>query len=165
MAAGSQPLAFAELALGGLLLTSAITGETMGELLTNGLTEQGKARLHAKNSAGSSGGFGALPGEESGTPGVVSTGSLEPGHGAPVGSTAPPPGKVGSEVGKNAAPKTKNDYQHLRYGLERALETKHRLEGEWHSGHISKAQGERQFHTQFPWYADWTKELKAMIPK
>lgn len=48
MAAGSQPLAFAELAFGGLLLTSAITGESIGELLTKGLTEKGKQKLHSK---------------------------------------------------------------------------------------------------------------------
>lgn len=48
VAAGSQPLAFAELAFGGLLITSAITGESVGELLTNGLTKAGKERLHSK---------------------------------------------------------------------------------------------------------------------
>lgn len=43
-----QALAFSELVLGGLFLTSAITGESMGELLTQGLTPSGKEKLHAK---------------------------------------------------------------------------------------------------------------------
>jgi cell wall-associated NlpC family hydrolase len=43
-----QALAFAELVLGGLLVTSAVTGEPLGELLTKGLTAAGKAKSHGQ---------------------------------------------------------------------------------------------------------------------
>lgn len=43
-----QALAFAELVLGGLFIASALTGETLGELLTKGLTSAGKELAHGK---------------------------------------------------------------------------------------------------------------------
>lgn len=58
-----QALAFAELVLGGLLIGSALTGESVGEILTSGLTASGKERAH-----GGGIGEGGASAEPSGTP-------------------------------------------------------------------------------------------------
>lgn len=43
-----QALAFAELVLGGLFIASALTGEPIGKLLTQGLTAEGKSAAHGE---------------------------------------------------------------------------------------------------------------------
>ncbi len=53
-----QALAFAELVLGGLFIASALSGEPVGQLLTQGITASGKEKAHGA-------GVGAEP---SGTP-------------------------------------------------------------------------------------------------
>lgn len=150
MAAGSQPLAFAELAFGGLLITSAITGESVGELLTNGLTKAGKERLHAKGQvAGSSFSGAGLSGE--GEPGTA---------GAP-GSLAVSPSVAGSRAGKH--PNHEQRLRELKHGLEVALHYKGVLGEEVTEGRKSKKQAEREFNEKFPWYATWAKEAKELL--
>jgi cell wall-associated NlpC family hydrolase len=57
-----QALAFAELVLGGLFIASALTGESLGQLLTQGISAAGKEKAHG-------GGIGQGPSAEpSGTP-------------------------------------------------------------------------------------------------
>jgi hypothetical protein len=106
----AQALAFAELVLGGLFLTSALSGEGVGELLTAGLTTAGKERLKGKRSAESGG-----AGEAVGVTGAV--GEVRPGEVAP-GGVALPPGLAGS---KGVGPQVSKDFAEWRKLLEGQL--------------------------------------------
>lgn len=164
MATGSQPLAFAELAFGGLLLTSAITGESIGELLTNGLTPEGKARLHQK--AQNAGGFGSGSAPETlpGGGGNPPSEGLEPGHVGTPGSTAPAPGKVGATVGSHPSGRSllENRAHEVEYGLEAAMRYEHELEHREAKGELTKKQAVKLYQTKFPWVRTWTEELASL---
>jgi hypothetical protein len=82
-----QALAFAEMLAGGLFIVSAIQKIPLGELLKHGLSG---AKAGTSSTTSQSGGSPGGTGGGSGSPGIASTGV--PGHSAPTGPTAPPPG-------------------------------------------------------------------------
>jgi hypothetical protein len=117
----AQALAFGELALGGLFLTSAITGESMGELFTQGLTPAGQAKLHAKRSSAERTPGAENPSAE--TPvagGSLPSQSVAPGNSTGTGAqTAPSPAKV--NVGASVFAEWESK---LSKSLKRSLTTK-----------------------------------------
>lgn len=162
MATGSQPLAFAELAVGGLLLASAVTGETVGELLTNGLTPAGKARLHAKGIERA--GFGSQIGAESLALAPSETGTLEPGHGAAPGSLPVSPGAAGATVGRNPSGRSllENRSREVEYGLRQAMKYNDELNRKVAKGELSEKKAAKLYHERFPWAKVWFEELAGL---
>lgn len=109
----NQPLAFAELLAGGVLLTSAIKKITVTELLTNGLKgATGEAKVPGGAVEGTSNpGSGADPETESGEVTAAKN----------AGKTAPGPASAGGEVLKS----TEKD---LEKYLKRGLTSKEKSE-------------------------------------